>query len=319
MGGSRRRRALNRRAAQTLTVAVVMLPVLVGAMGLATDVGNLYLNYVRLQTAADASVLSGVRYLPDQPGRAVSTTNGYATGYNGVAAFEILSTTVSNDATRCPSPAAPCKLTMNVQRTVPFFFGRVVGVGTGTVNVLASAVAGAPAGAVNCCLAPIGLQYTTAYSDGASVTLAFRPNPSGSIPAGSWSSLSLGGQSFTSAMPTGYHGKVSINDAVAADRSALAGPVSSAIQARINAGVAADSSGSHTTYTANDHRAATIALVDWGATGGCCRIKGFAQLWIQSVTNGNISGSWIAGGVNGPPDSVGTAPSDGVFAIMLVQ
>src|SRR5208282_2630559 len=157
---------------QILAIMVIALPALIGAMGLATDVGNYYFNYVKLQTAADASVLSGAKYLPDQPCAAISTANMYATCFNGAAAGEVVSTTTSYDSKKCPAPAstpiplacatpvaplgctmpAPppsaepaCNLTMQAHRTVPFYFARLVGVAYGTLSVSATAT-GVPAG-----------------------------------------------------------------------------------------------------------------------------------------------------------------------------
>jgi len=309
-------------------------------MGLATDVGNYYFNYVKVQTAADASVLSGAKYLPDQPCSAISTANIYATCANGVAAGEVVSTTTSYGS-KCPapvstpapfactSPAVPlgctapapppsaqpgCYLTINVRRTVPFYFARLVGVNKGTMNVSATATTG-PVVRSTGGTQPIAVQYSTAYSDGASVTLLFRQSSA----ANSWWGVMLGGASFTANMPYGYQPKVSINDAVAPDPSLLPGAASARIQTLITAGQASDSSGTHVTYTANDLRAATVVLVDWGAAGGCCRIKGFGKMWIESVSNGNISGYWIADGVNGAPDTTGTAPQEGALAISLTQ
>jgi Putative Flp pilus-assembly TadE/G-like len=321
MGGSNcpASAASGRGFGQVLAIVVIALPALMGGMGLATDVASLYLNHVRLQTAADASVLSGARYLPDQPDQAIATANAYAS-QNGVATGEITSTTVSNDTSRCPAPALACQLTMNLRRIVPFYFARLVGVGSGTVKVSASAAAGTPAGSINRGLVPIGLQYTTPYSDGARVTLSFTSPTTPSHALYSWSALSLGGSTFTGIFANGYSGRVSINDPEPPDRSATTtGPVNFAIQTRINAGRAVDSAGSYSSYTANDLRAVTIALVDWAAAGGCCRIKGLAHLWLESVSNANITGYWIAGGINGSPDLTGTAPNEGALSISLTQ
>lgn len=344
MGESRSPRISRPGHAQTLAVMVIALPALIGAMGLATDVGNYYFNYVKVQTAADASVLSGAKYLPDQPCSAISTANIYATCANGVAAGEVVSTTTSYGS-KCPAPAstpvpsacavpvvplgcttpAPppsaepgCYLTINVRRTVPFYFARLVGVNSGTMNVSATATTG-PVVRSTGGTEPIAVQYSTAYSDGAPVTLFFQTSGATGSGWGSWWGVMLGGSSFTANMPNGYQPKVSINDAVAPDRSMLPGSASAAIQTLITAGRASDSSGTHSTYAANDLRAATVILVDWGAAGGCCRIKGFGKMWIESVSSGNISGYWIADGVNGAPDTTGTAPQEGALAISLTQ
>ncbi len=335
---------------QILVVLIIALPVFIGGLGLATDVANLYFNYERLQIAADASVLSGVKYLPTQPCAAISTADIYASCFNGIASAEVVSTTTSYGSAcsapvsppgpiSCAIPSAPagcsppappasvdpgCNLTIQAQRTVPFYFARLVGVDHGTVRVIATATVteSSGLGTLNHGLVPIGLQYTTVYSYGTGTTLMFRPNPTGAIPAGYWSALLLGGQPFTTVMPAGYNGKVSLNDAVAPDRSATFAGVSTAIQSRINLGISEDPSGSPVpppAYAAGDVRAVTVPLVDWGAAGGCCRIKGFAEVWLNSVSSGNISSYWIANGVNGTPDPTGTAPGDGAFAITLTQ
>ncbi len=338
--------------AQTLAIMVIALPAFIGTIGLAADIGNYYFNYVKLQTAVDLSVLSGARYLPDQPCSAISTANIFVACFNRVAASEVVSTTSSGTqclragstpaTSSCPAlPAAPtgcstpvppssaiagCNLTMTVHRTVPFYFARMVGVNTVKISVSSTATA-ATAGSVLHGV-PIGVQYRPGDPvhsanpvDGTAVLLVFRsPLTPGTNP-NNWSTLALGGAQFTSTFPSGYSGKVSLNDAVAPDRSAITtGPVNAAIQARINIGVAADPSGSAVppaSYTASDVRAVTVALVDWGAPGGCCRIEGFAQLWIGSVSNANISGRWIANGVDGSLNLA--APNFGALAISLTQ
>lgn len=309
---------------QTLALMAFVMPVLIGAMGLAADVANFYFNYVRVQTAADASVLSGVKYLPDQPAAAISTANNYATSFNGIVATDIVSTTTSYDATLCASPGTPppppvpgCKLTMTVQRTVAYYFARLIGVNSGTLSVTATATAGVPAGSVNYGVVPIGVQVGSPISDGAAAALLFVPNPRPPVAADTWSSLALNGVLFLADMPGGSKSKVSLSDLVAPDTSMTSsGPASGAILKQIDAGQSVDPNGNYATHTANDLRAVTVALVDWN---NCCHIKGFAQLWIQSVSNANITGHWIANGVNGSPDTTGTAPSDGTLAIRLAN
>ncbi len=316
----------DRRSAQTFAIVLIILPAFIGAIGLAADVANYYLNYVRLQTAADASVLSGAKYLPDQPASAISTATTYATAYNGIAGGEISSITTSYDSTLCPSPPLPppppapgCKLTMVIHRTVPFYFARLVNVKSGTLNVTAVATAGQPSFAINSDTIPIAIQYTAGYADGAPILLRFQQSVLVGSGFANWWGVMLGGISFASNMPKGYQGKVSINDAEAPDRSLLPGPVSFSVQSLINGGAAVDPTGTYLQHTANDLRAATVVLVDWGAGGGCCRIKSFAQIWVDSVTNGNISAHWIANGVNGVPDTTGTALKEGALAITLTQ
>ncbi len=332
MGESISRDAQDRTRSQVLVIVAMALPVLLGGMTLATDVGDLYLNYFRLQTADDASVLSGAMYLPDQPARAISTARTYAS-LNGVASAEIVSATTAYDATLCPAPPLPppppvpgCKLTMILRRSVSYYFARLVGVDNGVVNTTSTATAG-PAGAIDLGLVPIGVQYrsgdpthSTIPSDGTAVFLRFTsPTAPMSMP-NNWSALALGGKQFTTVFPPGYNGKVSVSDLIAPDRSATTtGPVTAAIQMRVSAGAAVDPSGSAVpppNYTANDSRAVTVAMVDWGAAGGCCKVSAFAQLWIDSVSNANITGRWVANGVDG---SLSSSSNFGALAISLTQ
>jgi len=139
------------------------------------------------------------------------------------------------------------------------------------------------------------VQYAIAYSDGSRLlSFSWRSNATGSG-WGSWSGIMLGGFSFQLQMPTGYNAKVSLNDAVAPDRSLGASSTNLAIATLIAAGKAVDPGAPIHLYTANDLRAATVALIDWGAAGGSCRINGFAKLWIESVPAGRaaINGYWI--------------------------
>src|SRR5262249_19063001 len=103
MGGSTFRRAAQRRSAQTYSRLGPRTAVLIGDIGLATDVGNLYLNYIRSQTAADASVLAGASHIPNQPGRAASTADSYVCLY-GVAPPKSYLRLPKNDPTLCPPP-----------------------------------------------------------------------------------------------------------------------------------------------------------------------------------------------------------------------
>ena len=258
----------SRPGGQTLALLAFVLPVLIGAMGLATDVANFYFNYVRVQTGADASVLSGVKYLPDQPGAAISTATTYATSFNSIAAAEIVSTTTSYDASLCPAPGSPppppvpgCELTMTIQRIVPYYFARLVGVNSGTMSVTASATAGVPAASVNYGVVPIGVQVGTPfpYSDGAVAALPFVPKSHGGIHGcGRHLEQPCAGRYRVHLEPSGRisEPRVSINEPVAPDKSVRCGnSASAAITKQIDGRQAVDSTGTYSVHTANDMRA----------------------------------------------------------------
>ena len=302
-----------RRMGQTMALVLVAMPVMVGAGGLAIDVASYYSNAYRLQTAVDSAVLSGAWYLPDQPSKAKSTATTIATG-NGIG---------GNDAITGPSTPTANTISMTVKRSVPFYFARVVGVNNGTVIVTATAKGG-PAGLVNGTL-PVGLQFNfPAYTDGQAFSFHLgAATANGNWANGNWDTLALGGtgaQVLQNNITSGYSGAVNIGDTISSEPGKKVGPVQQAFNSRISAGQSSDPSGTYSSYTANDQRAVTVLLVDWSNCGGRCNlvVKGFATIWIDSVTGGaTINGHFISKGVSGAPS--GGAPNEGALAISLIN
>ena len=122
--------------AVVLTLAIVTL---VGVMGLGTDIAVLYYNWVQLQKAADAAALAGAGYLPNNPDKASSTAISYAES-NGIASSEIgaLNCTGSGCNPTFNSPTNPTQITIQVHRTVPYYFCRVLGLQTATIQAVAA-------------------------------------------------------------------------------------------------------------------------------------------------------------------------------------
>jgi uncharacterized membrane protein len=128
-------RAIQRRSTgQTFVIVTLASIALLGAASLGTDIAILYYNWAQLQKAADAAVLAGANYLPDQQDKARSTAIAYATS-NGVKVTEIVSTTFPDSNS----------IMMQLRRTVPYHFARVFGFTSTAVAVGAKAsVPGAP-------------------------------------------------------------------------------------------------------------------------------------------------------------------------------
>jgi len=76
---------------QTLVLVALIIPALLGAIALGTDVTVFYFNWVQLQKAADAAVLAGANYLPDNPSSVQTAANTLAKS-NGIKASEIVNT-----------------------------------------------------------------------------------------------------------------------------------------------------------------------------------------------------------------------------------
>ena len=105
---------------------------LLGAMALCTDVGVIYLNWHRMQKAVDAAVVAGGAGLPDNIPGATAATNFYL-ARNGIAAPDVITgPTYSNGNTQ---------ISVTVKRTVPYYFGRVLGLLNSDVQVTATAQA----------------------------------------------------------------------------------------------------------------------------------------------------------------------------------
>lgn len=313
---------------QTMALVVFAMPALVVVAALATDIGNLYFNYYKLQTADDASVLAGAVCLPSGNNcngtcgsticTPTQTANYYATNHNGINAGEITGTTIGGSGTT---------ITMGITRNVPYYFARLAGTNSGTVNVSAEAKGG-PAGTVNVNdLLPIGLQVcgdpahavascSSAYSVGQTLTF----NEKGTAP-GNWDPLSFSG-STVSVCTTGT-GCIDSSTGCSSAKSAA-----NLAQSLIAAGLSSDPSGTATSHTPNDPRAVAVPLVDWtGITGTKpMNVYGFAEIWLNSTTigagcstNPAINATFIAQTINGQIDTTGTAFDVGPDAIKLIN
>jgi Flp pilus assembly protein TadG len=295
---------------QTLVVISLVMPVLLGAIALGTDVAIFYYNWVQLQKAADASVLAGANYLPDNSAQAITTAKQFAQS-DGIAAGEISSTTVSSD---------DLSLTINLTRTVPYYFAKVLGLSNGTVAVTATASpqyapstvnastpSQVPAGGDNngnngtycsgtgvCGLIPIGLDSNTVYSDGSQINLQ-----QGQVGPGNWDLLALGGvggNNLRTNIANGYNGMVSVYDWVTTEPGKKVGPVDQGFQDRLTLAQTVDPSGTFSNHTPNDPRVLIVPVVNWEGQNGRSQVEvmAFATLWLDSYSGGQVTVNFIS-------------------------
>jgi hypothetical protein len=133
-----------------MVVLTLVLPVLLGAVGLGADIGILYLNWAQIQKAADAAALAAAQHLT---GSTATTDN---TAVENVGQQYAQLNGVSGADTINVAPAADEKsVTVTVSRTVPYYFLKLVGVQSGLVT--ARALAGIVPSSVSCGVMPIGL------------------------------------------------------------------------------------------------------------------------------------------------------------------
>src|SRR5579864_2981411 len=136
---------------QIAAIMMIIMPVLLGMIGLGADIGVLYYNWGALQKAADSAALAGASQLT---GDTVTTSNSavISTGtqyakYNGI--------TWAND-TILVSPANDDRsVSVYLSRQVPYYFLQLIGLKKGKVT--AKATAGVLPTTGVCGAAPFGL------------------------------------------------------------------------------------------------------------------------------------------------------------------
>jgi Flp pilus assembly protein TadG len=252
---------------QMAVVYTLALVALLGAAAFGTDVAVMYVNWQHLQKGVDAAALAGAKNLYDaDPSEAATIAVNYAS-LNGIASSELNTPVVAPDRSA---------ITVSAHRTVPYYFGRVLGLNHQVVQV--SATAGAPSSPTcvgSLCnsdgtpgpgqgaygtstgqygLIPVGLQYDTTYQADQPVTLTQGgPLKNGTWGPGNWGSLSLGapgGSVLRSNFANGFDGAVAVGQWVNSATGQKDGPVDQGIQDRINAGQSQDSGGTFSNHAA---------------------------------------------------------------------
>ena len=296
-------------AGQIMPVLALVIVGLLGSISLCTDIAVDYYNWAQLRKAADAAVLAGANYLPDNPSQAIQTASQMAQS-NGVKSSEIVSNTVATN---------DLSITMSISRTVPFYFARALGLTSGTISVTATGApqfptstvgASTPAqvaggdnngnngvdcGAIGKCgLIPIGLDSHTVYSDGEQIILQ-----QGEVGPGNWDLLALGGtggSNLRSNIADGYSGPVSVNDWVTTEPGKKVGPVDQGFQDRLTLGQNSYSGGTYLLHSFSDPRVLVIPMVNWEGQNGRSQVQvtGFASVWLDSYSSGQVTVNFIS-------------------------
>lgn len=278
---------------QIAVIMTLVIAVLLGAMALGADVGVFYYNWMQLQKAADSAALAGANYLTGVPAttnnaQVVSTANQYAQ-LNGVKSGEIVSTTVAGDA---------LSVTISLQRNVPYYFARLLGMSQGTVAARATAGINntiSPLG-----LLPIGLPCTAKdstqadcngnYKRGTLYTLSTK-FPLGAT--GSWGELALGDpgvSTYKNNIIYGFDGQaLNIGDSVSPQPGNAIQPTVDAFNTRMaNAGESWSNANTvpPSTLSAADPQVVLVPMVDFTGGNGNSQqfpITGFAEMYVVSA------------------------------------
>jgi hypothetical protein len=287
---------------------------------MSTDVAVLYYNWSTLRKAVDAAALAGAAYLPNNPSSATSTAQTYAT-LNGVQATDTVSVAVSGDDK---------SVTMSAKRTVPFYFGQIVGLKSTPVSVTATAEIESVGAARN--LIPLGFDPPSPPTQYQMYTFK-----NSQVGPGNWGALALGGNggsTYRTNLENGYQGTVNVGDWISTETGQITGPTSQGIGDRMTAGVATDPSlpagatiSSSTSYSLSDARAVEVPIVNWGNINGKSQVQvlGFAMMWLVSTDGKSVNAEFIqqVAADNTPNPNVttcsGVAQVCNAYSIMLIN
>ncbi len=301
---------------QILVVIAAVLVVLIGVMALCGDLGVMYFTWSALQKAADASALAGANYLPNNVSKANSTAASYAQ-LNGAAPSEIVTNQIGNSNTT---------ITVGLQRTVPYYFARVLGLVNAPINVQATAGVqnvGSASGFL-----PVGLPCNQqppvgncGYTQGNRYTLK-----GGMVTPGNWEPLALGGSggaNLRTNLDYGYNGPdVSIGQNVSTQPGLDVGNTKAGLDDRMSRTQYPSNGPPPATFDSTDSRVALVPMVDFTGTNGtsvAVPVRGFAVMWISSVDGKGTITAYFVTAVAGKPDPGSNGANSGALAVLLLK
>ncbi len=315
---------------QTLVIFTLVLVTLLGAMALCTDVAVLYFNWAQLQKAADAAAVAGAHYLPNDTTTATSTAYTYA-AYDGVPSSQVRSVTFGSSNTT---------ITVQLQRTVNFFFARVLGFLNTPVTVQATAAienAGGANGIFPVALSCTGADptqdcgCTDATTNGVASTSCTLHYGMVSGAPGNWEPLAIGANganALRNNIATGYTGNMYIGTGVGlpTEPGNIVGPIAQGMTTRLGNSIYGD--GPPPTVPLNnaelnDSRTVIVPMVSFASSNGKTEVPvlGFAEMWISSFDPGTdnivvyFMGTVDPNAIPGGGNPIGNGPT----AVTLIE
>jgi Flp pilus assembly protein TadG len=343
------------RKGQMAIVMTLAIATLLGVMALGADVGVMYYNWGQLQKAADAAAVAGANKLtgrPDTTGTVAPAAISYANGY---ACLNGVNDPNNSSATVCPSPtvvpsytdkilfttvdSGNTQVSISVNRLIPYSFGRVLGLQTGAVTVLATAKVYTTNGANGIFPAVLNCPGSPCNFAGLNVTQNFGVKFTAGVP-GNWGWLDVGqgqgGSQLKGAIGSGYSGYVSVGQTLRTDNGGKNGPINdgwtallaqhqsqfpsvdpNSVCANSNPGVCSSTITTGCIPT-GDPLLVTVPVGDMSlcTTGNCSiNVTGFAEVYLTGLSasgqasNATISGCFVSavgGKTVGGPGGTGT-------------
>jgi hypothetical protein len=346
-----------------LVLLTLILPVLLGVVALGADFSIVYFNWAMVQKAADAAALAGASQLTGVQGSAASVKSAAVNYANGYACLNGVTDPSNSYATLCPSPATKSpgwvdkvvftnvtdtKVSVGIHRSLPYFFGKMIGLQEASVAATATAAVN-PTGTAPSGMFPVGLQCTAPCSlanlnPGSPVT--FGQKFVGNIGAsGNWQWVDVGQGNGANALggvlQNGASGSFSIGQTISTSpgNKGNSGPAKSGLAARLSScsanknpltsatdpcqngaavggtnGIGGSGTG---VVPASDPCLITVPAVDFtGASGSSgLTIEGFAQVYLeQDSTSTQIHACFVQGSTTSNALGSGSAPNLGELA-----
>jgi len=123
---------------QSLVLVVISMLVMLGFSGLVVDVGNVYLEKVRLQNAVDAAALAGGQELLYDGNSSQATT---VAGNYMNSNYSLITTTAKSYSATYPWNGSNTQINVSVTKAVSTYFMKIFGNSLKTVDVSATATA----------------------------------------------------------------------------------------------------------------------------------------------------------------------------------
>lgn len=305
---------------QIAVVLMIVMPVLLGVIGLGADVGVLYYNWVALQKAADAAALAGASQLTGD----TATTSNSTVISTGTQYAQLNGMGKTND-TILVSPANDDKsVSVYLSRQVPYYFLQLIGLKTG--KVAAKATAGILPTSGVCGAAPFGLPcrqncngngcygqnaaagagdstcggaYTFDTSNlSAGTQVQLKSNQSITGVPGNWDPLAIGGNGSSTYRSNIGHGEAQIlhaGDSIATETGNIVGPTAQGFSDRglslPDSTVATVPAAPYTTLSASDPHVIVVPLVDFTAAGKNGKtsvpVMDFVTLYVTGLVGNN--------------------------------
>lgn len=297
--------------AQFMVVYTLVVAVLLGAMGLSIDMAVLYVEWGRLQKAADAGALAGAGYLTGDPKttnfqNVIDHVNEYVEK-NGIAQTEIAEVTPAADAR---------SVKVLLIRSVPYYFFRLIGLDR--AKAAAMAVAGVYPTAAACGILPFGVQCTNyvkmsapgtfTCKEGYTVPATGEPNyqqitlKNMQVDAtGNWAPLDLNGtgsSGYRTLVADGYPQMLKVGESVTSETGNVVGPTRQGLADRMNGrpyqqAPANEAQQQAMGLSSENPQVVLVPLVDWTTApkGGrtTVPILDFMTLFIAGVTGNDAA------------------------------